>query len=141
VRIEINLNNKTSYLLIVFSVLAITTGFVIAFGGSNPQVLGHSGKEITGLFGEWEERDLNEIYNAETDGFVICYGYASDYVIYSDESSEPLTIRARTISGGGAYNYWIMSPIRKGEHWKVTKNGKVGADGTKPTCYWLPVGS
>ena len=92
-------------------------------------------------FSYWEIKNTNTVYRAETDGFAICYGYAANYIIKSDINNPPTTIRARTLSSGGAFSYWIFSPVKKGDYWKaeIGGNASPGGDTTIPVCNWLAI--
>jgi hypothetical protein len=147
--ITINISNKVAYTLMAVVILAVIGGVVFAYNSNpaDPAVFGHSADEIEGGFGggsgilalgNWESKSTNTVYHADTDGYVSCYGYASDWEIYSDNNNPPTTLRARTRSGSGAYNYGTASMVKKGDYWKATQNGQVGGDSTAPVCYWIP---
>jgi hypothetical protein len=147
--LTINISNKVAYTLMAVVILAVIGGVVFAYNSNpaDPAVFGHSADEIEGGFGggsgilalgNWESKSTNTVYHADTDGYVSCYGYASDWEIYSDNNNPPTTLRARTLSGSGAYNYGTASMVKKGDYWKATQNGQIGGDSTAPVCYWIP---
>jgi trehalose-6-phosphate synthase len=89
-----------------------------------------------GPFGAWASKSENTVYQAETDGFVVCQAYLSaDFTyIYSDSSNPPTTARVR-IKLSTYDNYTtIMCPVRRGDYWK-TVNALAGS------TFWLPIGS
>lgn len=46
VKIKINLGNKTFYTILAIAIILVVGGFVIAYGGNNPAVMGHTRGEI-----------------------------------------------------------------------------------------------
>jgi len=123
------------------------TGASTAAAGLNnllPSQTGNSGKVLTtnatnaswqtAGFGAWASANINQVYQANTDGFAIVYnksGTGNAY-IYTDSSNPPTTPRAFSNAGGG---YGLTVPVRKGDYWKATTS-----EGTQ-YVYWLPMGS
>lgn len=47
--VTIKVSNKAVYSLVALGILLLIGGFVFAYGGTNPTVMGHSASEISGL--------------------------------------------------------------------------------------------
>ena len=99
----------------------------------NPFSIDSSGK--VSVFGSWNVKEINIVYKADTDGFVVGWSNNSTGVIYTDSNNPPTTIRSKDTSDGagdqGSRN--VFSPIRKGDYWKAT--------GVNGGLYWLPLGA
>ena len=101
--------------------------------------------------GVWDgTRTVNTVYQAATDGFVTCFGFATADMTNAfisgatDGANPPGTTRAQAylhrldsvpVNVPGCY---IMFPVRKGDYWEIT-TGVTGSIIT--TVYWLPLGS
>ena len=107
-------------------------------------------------FGAWQTRQLNTVYLAESDGFVLA-GIGYDYTAhetslaktgviagYTDGGNPPTTIRGvASCSQRWVVNQWFSltpynsftMPVKKGDYWGVT------AEGTYKTVkvYWIPL--
>lgn len=152
----------------ITSLSGLTTPLSTAQGGTGSTananaangvvVLDGSGKlpssALTGLFGSWESKNNNTVYQATTDGFFVGNINASaniswgDIDGYTDSSNPPTTLRASAsgwrvdssfsgTSGNRKGSFCI--PVKKGDYYKgVTTNGS----GTPTvTYYWIPIGS
>jgi hypothetical protein len=92
---------------------------------------------VSGIFGSWADKSNNIVYQAVTDGYVVCYATSGNpciVTILTDASNPPTTVRQRSygyVDWGGSLGS-VSCPVRKGDYWKVT-----GAT----TVYWMPVGT
>ena len=81
-------------------------------------------------FGEWENKSIDTVYQAMTDGIVVAYmiphtsGPARSLAGYTDSNSSPTTIVARTVQYWGGYAGTISFPVKQGDYWKVTVANK-----------------
>jgi hypothetical protein len=92
--------------------------------------------------GTWASKTVTTIYQAATDGFVLVYGTASNngYInILTDSNATPSTTRARsgasTESGGPAYTWSLMCPVKNNDYYNVTVSG----NGSTTAIYWIPL--
>ena len=85
------------------------------------------------MFGVWESKSNDTVYQATTDGFVCAWSSAStSYVTGFTDSNNPPTV-ARVANSSGDYDRsGITMPVRKGDYWKVTDAQSV---------YWIPLGT
>ena len=83
------------------------------------------------VFGAWETKSNNTVYQAATDGFALARcAYTTDAIDgYTDSANPPTVLRLRAGSGTPS----ITMPVRKGDYWKV-----VGPSDT--VVYWIPIG-
>ena len=87
------------------------------------------------VFGAWESKSNNTVYQAETDGFVCAYNTgATGNTIYgqTDSSNPPATVRAYDRVDTVWSRLGITMPVRKGDYWRV---------GGASVVYWLPLGT
>jgi len=103
--------------------------------GANNPIHNHksdaAGGTLGSILGAWETKADNTVYQAATDGFVLCKGDQDVTVVgYTDGSNPPGTERIRQASSQYSINSFTM-PVRKNDYWKVT--GGV-------TIYWIPLG-
>jgi len=90
------------------------------------------GPESTNLkpFGAWAFKNNNRVYQAATDGFIICDGSGGAIsTLYSDSNNPPTTVRASMCFSVG--DGVITCPIRKNDYYKF-----IGCDGG----WWMPMG-
>ena len=104
------------------------------------------------VFGAWENKAVNTVYQASTDGFVVvdlrmpsgserhCAAQG-----FTDSKSSPATLRINTSvadhagSGHPLPQYGgFMMPVRKGNYWKVTTRGNVCSHAF---VNWMPLGN
>jgi len=72
-------------------------------------------------------------YQAATDGFVMAFNAGGTTTqILTDAANPPITVRAQANPTAGGDQYSIMSPVKKGDYWKIT-----GAGAT--LIYWIPL--
>jgi len=93
------------------------------------------GKDIDSIFGSWEGKSANTVYQAESDGFVVAYNTVGSHMkILTDSSNPPTTIRQEHFhnNGVGSWHLSAMCPVRKNDYWKVENASSV---------YWLPIGA
>lgn len=86
-------------------------------------------------FKNWEAKQFDTVYEAETDGFVIVYINTTQgnvYNVFADSSSNPSTIRATASSSAGHGNPTanLTIPVLKGWHWRVSP--------ASTSVYWVP---
>ncbi|MDP7458396.1 MAG: hypothetical protein QGH47_06730, partial [Candidatus Woesearchaeota archaeon] len=90
------------------------------------------------VFGNWETKTLETVYQAPSDGFVTILTGGSGSNIWAsfitDSSNPPQTSRVRVGPFDGA-----SSPVRKGDFWRVHKTGGTTTD--KIHIYWIPLGT
>ena len=82
------------------------------------------------IFGAWDTRSGDTVYQADTDGIAVANDAALTLTGYTDSSTPPTTIRL--FDAGAATG--LPMPVRKGDYWKITP---AGAD----NVYWLPLTS
>ncbi|MCM8784565.1 MAG: hypothetical protein NC818_07390 [Candidatus Omnitrophica bacterium] len=112
---------------------------------------GTNSKKISGnQFGSLESKNINTVYQALTDGFVICrlYGDGSteqrqDAVGYTDNSNPPTTaVASASMQYATSVNIRDNSfcmPVKKNDYWKVVRTE--GGSGNYVYLYWIPLGS
>ena len=180
-KIEVNIEKRYAYIII--GVLILVFGFLVvnAYGGTQPNVMGHSVGEIDGVcrtdgtdclaeadptvlasvkdgviwselgeipdgfadgvdnvggsvLGDWTSKSVNIVYQAITDGMVVCESSTSNtFAGYTDGSNPPTTVRTR--NAYGSIGSGITMPVKKGDYWKVT------ASGSSYNIYWIPLGT
>lgn len=110
-----------------------------------------------GAFGSWAVMNVNAVYRAASDGFVVAtmsqtFPSRSYLIGYTDGSSNPSTFRAIAYvadPNGDMYNYsspplqaTFLMPVRKNDYWKVAFTDTSWYPGhAHPTVYWLPMGN
>jgi hypothetical protein len=96
--------------------------------------------------GSWESKSESQVYQASTDGFVICYvtfttaGYG--YVTgYTDGSNPPTTIKgAASVNSNAVVNRnSFCMPVKKNDYWEVIRTQSYGT--VTAAIYWIPLGS
>ena len=87
-------------------------------------------------FGNWESRNINTVYKAATDGFVVTSNAPPSGVHYgyTDSNSNPTTLRTGNDGQGDVEG--IMMPVRKGDYWRVYQPTPIN---TSNKVYWLPI--
>ncbi len=86
-----------------------------------------------GPFGAWESKSANTVYQAATDGFVICYFNGVDHKGINTDGSDPPTTKRVYVRPTDGYNFIpAICPVRRGDYWKAS-------DGAS-SVYWLPIG-
>ena len=92
--------------------------------------------QVTGtmkVFGSWTSKSANTVYQASTDGIVVCESVVSNtFAGYTDGNNPPATVRTR--NAYGQIGSGITMPVKKGDYWKVT------ASGASYNIYWIPLG-
>ena len=90
-----------------------------------------AGLGLKNVLGAWETKANDTVYQAATDGFVLCRGDTDVAVAgYTDGSNPPTTERIRQASSQNSINSFTM-PVRKNDYWKVTGGSVI---------YWIPLG-
>ena len=88
------------------------------------------------VFGAWETKSNNTVYQAATDGIVIGYTFADNFQTidgYTDGSNPPTTKRWSSNSGSSGGPSHISMPVKKSDYWK--------ADMTScPYLGWISIG-
>lgn len=160
--INLKIEKKDLWLLTAIMVFLVGVAYVIAYGGNQPAVMGHTPDEILGVcksdgtgcpasivnnFGSPTNKDSanntlvkDTIYNATSDGFVLAMvlSTGSEDILYgyTDPNNPPTTlviVGKTSVSGPNGYG-GITMPVRKGDYWRVTHPAAV-------TIRWLPIGS
>ena len=98
---------------------------------------------VPGQFGEWETRNADTVYQAETSGFVAAYTGGEDsllmprnLLIHTGTSQGDMEVCSR----GGRYE-GALCPVGRGDYWRVEVRRRVG-EGYDPSTVkvkWLPV--
>lgn len=85
------------------------------------------------MFGAWESKSDNTVYQAPSDGLVIAVGKHNNNTIYgrTDSNYPPATLVSQETSVNQQYQSIIM-PVKKNDHWRV-ENANI-------SVYWLPLG-
>lgn len=133
----IELKNTTNRILTSFNNLV--TGIL--------ETLNPNGS-IKKIFGNWEAKNLNTIYQAQTDGLVTAFavtigvGYEVTLQGVTDINSPPSIARTRDsafyTAGFGNVSAGITMPVKKNHYWRV-EMWKAGVL-TTSAVYWLPIG-
>jgi hypothetical protein len=96
----------------------------------------------SGLLGASSNKEVNTVYQAATDGFVLAYGIAygsgDDNRIdgFSDANNPPTTKIAEVNSNSGNWDIGTLPMIvKKGDYWKVSTVS------TGITIRWIPLGT
>ena len=139
VSLNINIGRKEAVFFGVVILVFVVAGLVIGYGGTDPTIHGHSAGEIEGMgcsFGDMEVKNSDEIYQAETDGFVVTSSNVATSAVYVGENSTDLNIifREQPSSQGPQPSYGSMNiPVKKGLYWKAV------VDTYSPSfVYWAP---
>lgn len=108
----------------------------VASGGGG----GSGGSGAGGAFGNWEEKDFNTVYQADTDGFVIasCYGTGSAYAqANTGPTNPPDQVKWRSFHYASSSGYGSLNlPVKRGDYWRVTYPGSYPC--TSPSkVFWL----
>ncbi len=90
------------------------------------------------MFGAWETKAINTVYQAASDGFIVIHILDGTVSIYTDNSTPPTTRRlyvAGTNNPGDRRGAGTC-PVRKGDYWKI------GIDVTPADSfiYWISLG-
>jgi len=157
VKVEINFSNKFVYLVISVLAVLVIAGVTIAYGTIpvDPSVMGHTCDEIeegcvggSGGFGDWEAKNLDEVYQASEDGFVvvnlICKDFSATHraFVYSGvESSSGILRGSATCSAFKDLEYEtdnsVTIPVKKGDYWKVNETHIGAAAITTRDIWWV----
>jgi len=89
------------------------------------------------VFGAWETKSGDTVYQAATDGLVVAYTTGDQGMEgYTDGSTSPTTLVTKQGYGDYSINSAVTFPVRKGDYWKVK-----GIE-TQTGVYvrWLPIG-
>jgi len=73
--------------------------------------------------GAWEEKALNTVYQAPSDGYVIVYRYAGGtgtLQMLTDANTPPTTVRVQSEIDGDVNRFNGMMPVLKDDYWKIT---------------------
>ena len=149
------MNKKIFYLSSTIVSVLIVALLVYAYGGSDPTVHGHDQGELEEPMGSWTTISEDTVYQAATDGLVIgmikgtsTAGGKQRIEGYTDSSNPPTTLRGYASIAGHSNSQWesgqansFTMPVKKGDHYKVTKVDEVGAISSTRTYYWIPMGS
>jgi hypothetical protein len=101
---------------------------------------------IGGLFGTWASKNVNQIYQALTDGIVTAWatGGASVRTLavtgITDANATPTTVRIKNESAGlSGGDLWlgVTFPVKKNDYYEVT----IAGDTTAGTAFFIPLGS
>lgn len=113
--------------------------------GTAGQVLktnaGATAPEWGSLFGAWETKSIDTVYQAATDGIALAdctNAGAANAKVYgiTDSSNPPLTSRSVNAANyAGGQNASVTFPVRKGDYWKVTADNEGSC-----SVFWLPIG-
>jgi len=141
--INISIEKKHLYVLIVVMVFLIGAGYVIAWDSGDPKVHGHTANEIEGgagsgsiSFGDWTDKDSlgntltgDSVYRAECDGFISFYTTSSaggGNFIYIGETSDPTipVVGSDAINSNEAGN----APVKDGEYVKIQQQEQLLED-------------
>ncbi len=84
--------------------------------------------------GSWAARSSATVYQAATDGFVVCGGDGNDpqSEILTDSSNPPTSVRGSN-SFNGAVLSTCCAPVKKGHYYKMTMQG------TTTFAFWIPL--
>lgn len=99
----------------------------------------------TSELNQWSSKTLGVTYQALTDGFVVAYTTVTEdfyvWTLYTDSSSSPTTVRANmgTNSTTTAVYTSMMSPIKRGDYYKVVQSGS--GDQGSASMYFIPLGT
>jgi hypothetical protein len=105
----------------------------VGIGTASPDATLHIEGTVK-MFGSWETKNNNTVYQAETDGFVLAsspYVSGPQVIGYTDSSNPPTILRIQCGVDSSTTYHAITMPVRKDDYWKVT-----GA----ATIYWVPFG-
>jgi hypothetical protein len=89
--------------------------------------------------GAWSDKSSS--YGAQvaaTDGFVLVTAIGAPggtAAIYSDDNATPVQLRAQVKCATADYTQSCMSPVRKGDYWRV-----VFTTTTPVSVFWIPMG-
>ena len=85
------------------------------------------------MFGRWESRDADTVYEAQSDGFVAVYthGKADPANIGIEIGEAPNQLQHRTRAG---FHDGVVCPVPRDSYWRVTTY-----DGSEVQLWWLPV--
>ena len=85
------------------------------------------------MFGQWESRDADTVYEAQSDGFVAVYthGMEDPANIGIEMGETPNQLQHRTRAG---LHDGVVCPVPRGSYWRVTTYG-----GSQVQLWWLPV--
>ena len=89
------------------------------------------------VFGAWESKTSDTVYQAATDGLVVAYTTGDQGMEgYTDGSTSPTTLVTKQGYGDYSINSAVTFPVRKGDYWKAK-----GIE-TQTGVYvrWLPIG-
>jgi len=91
-------------------------------------------------FSNWMIRNFDEVYRAESDGFVIASitsPESGNIIIkgYTDRSEPPTTLRIQTSAQNKNNSSSFTMPVKKNDFWKVETSQE--DEGSSKTLYWI----
>ncbi len=92
------------------------------------------------IFGAWETRSNNTVYQAATDGFLVGSITARQLhsYIYTDSSNPPTTARVDIYTWDGVFMEPFSVPVKKGDYYKMSSQTEAG---WVPSAFWIPLGT
>lgn len=154
INFNFKIEKKDLWLLAAIFVFLAGVTYVIAYGGNNPSIHGHSAGEIEGVgFGDWtrtgtlasggtETMVAGHVYQAQKDGIITASGGGS-MIAYVDSdltlvtNSDSSVLRAISSDSTNAPSAPSFTfPVKKGDYFKITNQyyGTV-------IIWWVPLGS
>jgi len=151
--INIHIQKKDLWLLSAIVIFLVGVGYVIAYGGNQPSVHGHSAGEVEGTsLGAWTDKDSNgnnlaidNVYKVTGDGFLIwttqdqCCPCLRLRIGSTNPPNEINISHGRGWAGGGE----IIAPIKKDYYWNATQD-KINSCGDYTGAHyfrWIPFGN
>ena len=150
-KVKIEFGWRLWSLIVCALILIGVAGFSYATNSGNPAIMGHTADEIAGgagnsagsNFGARENKSINTVYQANTDGFVIvdfaCNQDSCNTRItaYVGSTNSPNTRIARSYVSNGGWGDTMTFPVLKGEYWKVSTDN--GANIAYNSFYYIPL--
>jgi len=97
--------------------------------------------KIDNILGNWENKSVNTVYQANTAGFVVAHaelasGSGASLNGYTDSNNPPATLRVRDQIGSDYHTEGsIVMPVKKNDYWKITRS----STDISVTIYWIPL--